>query len=155
MPGIYPAKKEKKYGENVFRVGDRVMQIRNNYDLYWESVDGRAYGSGVFNGDMGMIRKIENNTIEVVYDDEKVVKYDTNILEELEHAYAITIHKSQGNTYDAIKINLGSGAFVHGQTYVALSRCTSLDRITLQTPIRFRDIIVDPLVLDFIEKNRM
>ena len=66
-------------------------------------------------------------------------------------AWAITIHKSQGKTFDQVNIDFGRGAFAHGQVYVALSRCTSLDGITLLTKVSHRDIIVDSLVLEFIQ----
>ena len=92
---------EKEFGEVVFREGDKVMQIKNNYDLYWETIKGNGYGTGVFNGDLGIINKIDGNIVEVIYDDEKIVKYEGN-LEELEHAYAITIHKSQGNEFPVV-----------------------------------------------------
>ena len=88
-------KKEKEYGSIVFREGDKVMQIRNNYDIYWEGVDGKSYGSGVYNGDLGIINKISEDYIEVIFDEDKVVRYESSVLEELEHAYAITIHKAQ------------------------------------------------------------
>ncbi len=89
------SKAEKSFGDVVFREGDKVMQIRNNYDIYWEGLDKKSYGSGVYNGDLGIISKITNDYIEVIFDDEKSVKYEAGIGEELEHAYAITIHKSQ------------------------------------------------------------
>lgn len=75
------------------------MQIRNNYDIYWEGIDGKSYGSGVYNGDLGIVNKITHDIVEVIFDDDKIVKYESNIIEELEHAYAITIHKSQGSEF--------------------------------------------------------
>ena len=92
-------KNEREFGEFVLREGDKVMQIRNNYDIYWEGVDGKSYGSGVYNGDMGIVKKISQDYVEVIFDDEKIVKYESNIIEELELAYAITIHKSQGSEF--------------------------------------------------------
>ena len=92
-------KNEREFGEFVLREGDKVMQIRNNYDIYWEGVDGKSYGSGVYNGDMGIVKKITADYVEVIFDDEKIVKYESNIIEELELAYAITIHKSQGSEF--------------------------------------------------------
>ena len=99
---------EKEFGEVVFREGDKVMQIKNNYDLYWETIKGNGYGTGVFNGDLGIINKIDGNIVEVIYDDEKIVKYDGN-LEELEHAYAITIHKSQGSEFPVVVMPITNG----------------------------------------------
>ena len=102
-------KNEKEFGEIIFREGDKVMQIKNNYDMYWESINGANYGSGVFNGDLGIISKIQNNVIEVIFDDEKVVKYENSVLEELEHAYAITIHKSQGSEFPVVVMPITNG----------------------------------------------
>lgn len=92
-------KNEREFGEFILREGDKVMQIRNNYDIYWEGVDGKSYGSGVYNGDLGIVTKITPDYVEVIFDDEKIVKYESNIIEELELAYAITIHKSQGSEF--------------------------------------------------------
>ena len=108
-------KKEKEYGDRVFREGDKVMQIKNNYQLEWEIKSRYGItidrGMGVFNGDVGIIRKINDYTelVTVCYDDEKVVDYPFKLLEELELAYAITIHKSQGSEYPAVVIPLLSG----------------------------------------------
>ena len=91
-------KKERKFGDSTFREGDRIMQIKNNYDIYWEK---RAptfeSGSGVFNGEFGTIGIIDdfNKQIKIKFDDEKEVWYQYNELEQIEHAYAITVHKAQ------------------------------------------------------------
>ena len=94
----------KTYGDIEFREGDRVMQIKNNYDIYWEKVSsksninfGNNRGSGVFNGELGIITKIDNNdkTIEVEFDDGKIAWYAFSELDQLEHSYSITIHKAQ------------------------------------------------------------
>lgn len=108
-------KKEKEYGDRVFREGDKVMQIKNNYQLEWEVLSRYGFavdrGTGVFNGDTGIIREINEykETITVVYDEDKVVEYPFKLMEELELAYAITIHKSQGSEYPAVVIPLLSG----------------------------------------------
>ena len=110
-----PGKQEKEYGDHLFREGDKVMQIKNNYQLEWEistrygmTID---KGIGVFNGDMGIIRKINTyeETVTVEYDEKKLVKYPYNLLDELELAYAITIHKAQGSEYPAVIIPLLQG----------------------------------------------
>ena len=91
-------KKERKFGNNIFREGDRIMQIKNNYDIYWEKkVPNYEYGSGVFNGELGTISVIDdfNKQIKIKFDDDKEVWYQYNELEQIEHAYAITVHKSQ------------------------------------------------------------
>ncbi|MGN0342922.1 MAG: ATP-dependent RecD-like DNA helicase [Roseburia sp.] len=110
-----PDKKEREYGDKVFREGDKVMQIKNNYQLEWEVLSKYGFaidrGMGVFNGDMGIIREINEykETLTVLYDEEKVVEYPFKLMEELELAYAITIHKSQGSEYPAVVIPLLSG----------------------------------------------
>lgn len=85
------------------------MQIKNNYDLLWDGIDGKSYGTGIFNGDLGIISKIADGAIEVIYDDEKLVSYETGVLEELEHAYAITVHKSQGSEFPVVVMPITNG----------------------------------------------
>lgn len=98
---LNPEKKnvaQKQYGSICFREGDRVMQIKNNYDMFWEKTDGTyENGTGVFNGELGRITKIDNEekSIKVTFDDKKEAFYTYSELEQLEHAYAITIHKAQ------------------------------------------------------------
>ena len=108
-------KKEKEYGNGLFREGDKVMQIKNNYQIEWE-IRG-AYGIpvekgvGVFNGDMGVVKEINTyaEQMTVAFDDNKYIEYSFKELEQLELAYAITIHKSQGSEYPAVVIPLLSG----------------------------------------------
>ena len=102
-------KREKEFGEIVFREGDKVMQIRNNYDIYWEGVDGKSYGTGIYNGDLGIIKSISEDGIQVVFDDERIVLYESSAIEEIEHAYAITIHKSQGSEFPVVVMPIVSG----------------------------------------------
>lgn len=101
-------KKEKEFRSVVFREGDKVMQIKNNYNLKWERIKGTGdkEGLGIFNGDVGYIEKIddENDIISVIYDEDKRVEYESIYLDELEHAYAITIHKSQGSEFKVVII---------------------------------------------------
>ena len=100
---------EKQYGGIFFREGDRVMQVKNNYDIYWEkgkddlSITYET-GTGIFNGEIGRISKIltEEHQVEVNFDDGKVAWYAYSELEQLEHAYAITIHKAQGSEFDVV-----------------------------------------------------
>ena len=91
-------KKERKFGDSIFREEDRIMQIKNNYDIYWEKKEPYfESGSGVFNGEFGTIQKIDefNKQVKIKYDDEKEVWYQFSELEQIEHAYAITVHKAQ------------------------------------------------------------
>ena len=97
-----PLKAEKKVGEYILRVGDKVMQTKNNYQLEWEGIGGNEEkGSGVFNGDIGYIESIniEDSKAYIVFDEDKKVEYDFSSLDEVELAYAITIHKSQGSEF--------------------------------------------------------
>jgi len=108
-------KREKEYGDTLFREGDKVMQTKNNYQLEWEvrSRFGLCIdkGMGVFNGDTGIIRVINEfaETMTVEFDEGRMVEYSFKLLDELELAYAITIHKSQGSEYPAVVIPLLSG----------------------------------------------
>ncbi len=100
-------KREMRYRETVFRVGDRVMQTKNNYNIEWESVSDRneTAGSGVFNGDIGTVVSIDTAEGEMVIRfDDKVATYTGEMLDELEHAWAVTVHKSQGSEYPFVII---------------------------------------------------
>lgn len=110
-----PEKSEREYADRLFREGDKVMQIKNNYQLEWKiqtkyglTVD---KGQGVFNGDMGVVREINTyeETITVEYDEHRQVVYPYSMMDELELAYAITVHKSQGSEYPAVVIPLLQG----------------------------------------------
>lgn len=108
-------KREKEHGSTIFREGDKVMQTKNNYQLEWEirSKYGLCIdkGTGIFNGDMGIIEEINDfaETMTVSFDEGRMVEYPYKLLDELELAYAVTIHKSQGSEYPAVVIPLLSG----------------------------------------------
>lgn len=126
-----PNKDEEEIGGRIFRVGDKVMQIKNNYQLEWEvqtkyglTVDS---GQGIFNGDMGVVSAISryDETIEVEYDEHRKVKYPFEMVDELELAYAITVHKSQGSEYPAVIIPLLPGPrllYTRNLLYTAVTR---------------------------------
>lgn len=107
-----PYKAEKKVGEYTLRVGDKVMQTKNNYQLSWESLAGdKGEGSGIFNGDIGYIEGInqEDGKAYIIFDEDKRVEYDFSNLDEIELAYAITIHKSQGSEFPICIIPVFNG----------------------------------------------
>jgi len=108
-----PEKTEKECKEVVFRVGDKVMQTKNNYSLKWTRVSGVGdeEGVGIFNGDMGYIDEIDedDNTITIIFDEERKVVYDSMYIEEIDLAYAITIHKSQGSEFPVVVIPVFPG----------------------------------------------
>lgn len=126
-----PSKKEKVYGDITFREGDKVMQIKNNYQIEWESRTSRGFikssGSGIFNGDCGIIKSINTyaDEMEIVFDDDKTVYYPFSGLDELELAYCITVHKSQGSEYPAVVMPLLTGPwqlFNRNLLYTAVTR---------------------------------
>lgn len=126
-----PDKKEHMSGERLFREGDKVMQIKNNYQITWEVLSRYGIpvdkGMGIFNGDMGIIREINETaqTLRVEYDEQRQVEYPFVQLDEIELAYAITIHKSQGSEYPAVILPLMSGPrmlFNRNLLYTAVTR---------------------------------
>ena len=129
----HPDKREREYGMVVFREGDKVMQIRNNYDAIWELFDERGrsidFGEGVFNGDMGSILSIAEYGLVVQFDDGRQVAYEFSQLEELELAYAVTVHKSQGSEYRVVVIPVYSGPpmlLTRNLLYTAVTRAKEL-----------------------------
>ena len=99
------SKNEKQANGAIYRIGDRIMQVKNNYDIYWEKHNGKfEAGTGVFNGEIGTISNIDevNKSIEIEFDDGKVALYAFSDLEQIEHSYSITIHKAQGSEFDVV-----------------------------------------------------
>lgn len=129
-----PGKQEYKAHETIFREGDKVMQTRNNYQIEWEIEDryGMAAeeGTGIFNGDTGIIEEIDpdQETMTICFDEERIVRYPFDKLEDLELAYAMTVHKSQGSEYPAVILPLlsgPSGLFNRNLLYTAVTRAKS------------------------------
>ena len=139
-------KHEKRYGETVFREGDRVMQIRNNYDIIWNRVGAAGMGSGIFNGDVGSIQAIDYQaqTLTIRFDDREAV-YTYDMLSQLEPAYAMTVHKSQGSEYRAVVLCAWRG------TPLLLSRSILYTAIT-----RARELLIvvgDEGVVEYMVQN--
>ena len=121
---------QKKHGDRVFLEGDRVMQVKNNYDIYWEK-NHKEDGTGIFNGELGTIKKIDDVTkqIEIKFDDEKTAWYEYSELEQLEHSYSITIHKSQGSEFDVVIMCLPQAApmlLTRNLLYTGITRAKKL-----------------------------
>lgn len=150
-------KKEKEYSDRIFREGDKVMQIKNNYQLEWEistrygmTID---KGLGVFNGDMGIVREINTyeETVTVEYDEKKKVKYPYQLLDELELAYAVTIHKSQGSEYPAVVIPLLQGP---RQLYHRNLLYTAVTRARKCVTLVGSDTVFQDMIHNTNEQNR-
>lgn len=125
-----PDKREKKIGDFTFREGDRVMQIRNNYDILWKKTDGFGLGTGIFNGDIGIIEAIDplEETVTIRFDDREA-DYTFDMLTELEPAYAMTVHKSQGSEYRAVVLAAHRGSpylLTRSVLYTAITRAREL-----------------------------
>lgn len=141
-------KKERKFGDSIFREGDRIMQIKNNYEIYWEKHEPVfEAGSGIFNGEFGTIQKIDEQekNMQIKFDDEKVAWYAFNELEQIEHAYAITVHKAQGSEFDVVIMAIGPSApmlLTRNLLYTGMTRAKKL-----------LIIIGNKNVLDFMIQN--
>jgi len=123
-------KKEYRFRDRVFREGDRVMQTRNNYDLLWNRNFDDKMGNGIFNGDIGRIEEIDLSEKEmtILFDDRRVI-YDFSDLEDLEHAYAVTVHKSQGSEYPIVILPMCSAASMllsRNLLYTAVTRAQTM-----------------------------
>lgn len=126
-------KKEKEFRDIIFRVGDKIMQTKNNYSLKWTRVSGEGEyeGVGIFNGDVGFIQDIDEDkdTIAIIFDDERKVIYDNMYLDEIDLAYAVTIHKSQGSEFPVVIIPMYMGAPLlmnRNLLYTAITRAKQL-----------------------------
>lgn len=123
------SKTEKNFGQIIYRIGDKVMQVKNNYDIIWSK--GEENGTGVFNGELGIIVEIDalDGAIKVKFDDEKEVWYEHTDLEQLEHSYAITVHKSQGSEFDVVVMPISQSSpmlLTRNLLYTAITRAKKL-----------------------------
>ena len=130
---VNPAAKDKKervFGSYIFREGDRVMQIRNNYDVFWQNPLTGEQDMGVFNGDIGVITAVDQGEAALVVDFEgRIVEYTGEMLNELEPAYAVTVHKAQGSEYRAVILAVSDvppGLLTRGVLYTAITRAREL-----------------------------
>jgi len=125
-----PTKPERVFGEQCFRTGDRVMQIKNNYDLMWQDRNGRDFGMGIFNGDIGRIDSIDQKAGLLTVDFEgRLAEYTPDLLHQLEPAYAITVHKAQGSEYRAVILcaqEAASMLLTRGVLYTGITRAKEL-----------------------------
>ena len=125
-----PNKRERQFGQFTFRESDRVMQIRNNYDILWKSADGTQVGTGIFNGDVGVIAEIDPHMeqLRIVFDGKEAI-YEFAQLNELEPAYAMTVHKSQGSEYRAVILSVWNSSpylLKRSILYTAITRAKEL-----------------------------
>ena len=147
-------KKEKTFGNTIYRQGDRVMQIKNNYDIYWEKkTDTLEYGSGIFNGEFGTIIDIDEKEkqIKVLYDDNKNAWYSYQDIEQIEHAYAITVHKSQGSEFDVVILPITASApmlLTRNLLYTAITRAKKL--LIVIGP----QVVIDKMIANHDSKKR-
>lgn len=147
-------KKEKAFGNIIFRQGDRIMQIKNNYDIYWEKHKEQfEYGSGIFNGEFGTIVDFneEEKQIQVLYDDDKNVWYSYQDIDQIEHAYAITVHKSQGSEFDVVILPITASApmlLTRNLLYTAITRARKL-LIVISS-----QNIIDKMIQNYDSKKR-
>ena len=125
-----PDKAEKAYGPALYRVGDRVMQVKNNYDVMWEETQGSGVGMGIFNGDIGRVEAIDLHSGVVTVDfDGHRAEYTPDMMNQLEPAYAITVHKAQGSEYRAVILSAVEAApmlLTRGVLYTAMTRAKEL-----------------------------
>ncbi len=125
-----PRLRETKFRDRIFREGDRVMQTRNNYDMLWTRIFDDRTGNGIFNGDIGRIEEIDlpNKEMTILFDERRVI-YDFSFLEDLEHAYAVTVHKSQGSEYPIVILPMCSAASMllsRNLLYTAVTRAQTM-----------------------------
>ena len=152
-----PHKAEKKHGECLFREGDKVMQIKNNYQLEWNVTTRYGMtidkGMGIFNGDMGIVKQINTyeEVVTVEYDEHRCVKYPYELLNELELAYAITIHKAQGSEYPAVVIPLLQGP---RQLYHRNLLYTAVTRARKCVTLVGSDTVFQEMIHNTNEQNR-
>jgi len=122
-------KNERAFQNRILREGDKVMQIKNNYDIKWKRKETKEEGYGVYNGDIGKITEVKNTSVTVLFDDGKEVSYENAMLEEIELSYAITVHKSQGSEFKTVVIPIFRGTeklFSRNLLYTAVTRAKEM-----------------------------
>ncbi len=139
-----PGKKEIVFGDSIFRESDRVMQIRNDYDIIWSDKSGLVFGNGIYNGDTGTITEINTEMEYLTIDfDGKIVKYGYESLIEIEHAWAMTVHKSQGSEFEAVIMALSANSsllLTRDIFYTAVSRAKRLMILVGDDSVAYRMI---------------
>ena len=145
-------KMEYIFRERIFREGDRVMQTRNNYEIFWERSYDSKGGAGIFNGDIGVIDEIdiEEKSMTITFDD-RIVQYDFSLLEDLEHAYAITVHKSQGSEYPIVVMPMCTAAQMLHTRNLLYTAVTRAQRMVVLTG---REDIIRQMVDNNLESRR-
>ena len=126
-----PDKAERENGGNILREGDKVMQIKNNYRIKWEDSTSQEQGEGIYNGDIGILTRISSRdkSFEVLFNDGKRVAYDFDQMDEITHAYAMTVHKSQGSEFPVVIMPIVGGPplFLNRKLlYTAVTRAKKL-----------------------------
>ncbi len=161
-----PRKKERNFGSVVFREGDKVMQIKNNYGLEWENPVTGVSGTGIFNGDIGIIKHMNKDGLIIEFLDNRISEYSYDQLEELIHAYAVTVHKSQGSEFKVVIMPLLSGypQFLNRRLlYTAVTRAKEklmlvgkskwFDYMVLNNIENDRRSMLDKLIKEYSQQN--
>ena len=140
-----PEKDEHESGKTLYRTGDKVMQIKNNYSITWKDIKTGKSGEGIFNGDIGIIEEINSKEryVKIIFDEDKQTKYEFSQLEEIELAYSVTVHKSQGNEFPAVIMPMYHSSTMlmsRNLLYTALTRAKELVVLVGQREVMYKMI---------------